>query len=625
MSKKEEQDKFKKIYKPVPFLNGLDEIKQDLIMRNKSGDTTYGVEILDDCVQYIRPSTVTLIMATPNCLDLNTSILTAEGFKKVTELTYKDKVLNSDGEVCNIISFTDTDEVECYEIETTDGRKLISSYNHNHPIYYFGAIKQKDYKVTRGYKHEYWTSEKIYNEIQKPHRKNKIFIEEFNDVHTKDKQLPVNPYVLGVLIGDGCLTCSGLRYCKPSQEVFNKVKSRLPEAEVRFSSNGKDVIINDGGYIKKYIKEVGLDVHSYEKFIPKEYKINLSKQQKLDLLQGLLDTDGYQGKSCNEFSTTSKQLAIDVQQLVWSLGYRCTIKTRMGRYKKNGVIKETRLNYRVTISNQRTKAQCVIKSVTKVTPRKTRCITIDNPNHTIVTDNYLVTSNTGKSLLAQNIACHIAKQDKKVIFCSCEMTVGLLMERELKKTLAIDSKQLLEIYEKSPSLVDTMVKPMLNDKSYDYLKNISVLDIGGISITELLEVLDEYPDYEYVIVDYIQRVKGRGESEYEQLKDVSYTLQIYAMNSGKSIIECSQVPKTVESDSRSVKNGVDFTKLRAKGAGNPEEDAHVAIKMAEDVSSTGERCVLINLSKNKYGSLKNITYRYKIDNRLNFVLLDKDI
>lgn len=233
--------------------------------------------------------------------------------------------------------------------------------------------------------------------------------------------------------------------------------------------------------------------------------------------------------------------------------------------------------------------------------------------------------NCGKSLLAQNIACHIAKQDKKVIFCSCEMTVGLLMERELKKTLAIDSKQLLEIYEKSPSLVDTMVKPMLNDKSYDYLKNISVLDIGGISITELLEVLDEYPDYEYVIVDYIQRVKGRGESEYEQLKDVSYTLQIYAMNSGKSIIECSQVPKTVESDSRSVKNGVDFTKLRAKGAGNPEEDAHVAIKMAEDISSTGERCVLINLSKNKYGSLKNITYRYKIDNRLNFVLLDKDI
>lgn len=233
--------------------------------------------------------------------------------------------------------------------------------------------------------------------------------------------------------------------------------------------------------------------------------------------------------------------------------------------------------------------------------------------------------NCGKSLLAQNIACHIAKQDKKVIFCSCEMTVGLLMERELKKTLAIDSKQLLEIYEKSPSLVDTMVKPMLNDKSYDYLKNISVLDIGGISITELLEVLDEYPDYEYVIVDYIQRVKGRGESEYEQLKDVSYTLQIYAMNSGKSIIECSQVPKTVESDSRSVKNGVDFTKLRAKGAGNPEEDAHVAIKMAEDFLPDGKRCVLINLSKNKYGDLKNITYKYMIDPRLNFKLLEKGL
>ena len=56
----------KKIYKPTSFLSGLDEIKQDLIIRTKTGDITYGVEILDDCVEFIRQYTVTLIMAVPN-------------------------------------------------------------------------------------------------------------------------------------------------------------------------------------------------------------------------------------------------------------------------------------------------------------------------------------------------------------------------------------------------------------------------------------------------------------------------------------------------------------------------------------------------------------------------------
>lgn len=234
--------------------------------------------------------------------------------------------------------------------------------------------------------------------------------------------------------------------------------------------------------------------------------------------------------------------------------------------------------------------------------------------------------NVGKSLLAQNMACHIAQQGKKVLFCSCEMTAGLLMERELKKLYGVTSKQLLEAYEKHPSSIDKMFDEIATDKKYKYLQeNILILDIGRITIDTLLEVFEEYKDYEYIFVDYIQRIKGKGTSEYEELKDVSLSLQAYAIESGKAIIECSQIPKIVETDSRSAKAGVDFTKLRAKGGGNPEEDAHVAIKMAEDYLPDGRRCVLMNLSKNKYGSLKNRTYKYMISPRLNFDLLEKDL
>lgn len=233
--------------------------------------------------------------------------------------------------------------------------------------------------------------------------------------------------------------------------------------------------------------------------------------------------------------------------------------------------------------------------------------------------------NVGKSLLAQNIACHIAKQGKKVLFCSCEMTSGLLMERELKKVMGVTSRQLIEGYKEHPSSIDKIFDIIMNGEEFKYLKNISILDIGGITINELIDVFNNNKEYNYIIVDYIQRIKGNGSTEYEQLKDVSYSLQIYAMEKGKAIIECSQIPKIVDTDSRTVKAGVDFTKLRAKGGGNPEEDAHVAIKMAEDFLPDGKRCVLINLSKNKYGDLKNITYKYMIDPRLNFKLLEKGL
>ena len=237
----------------------------------------------------------------------------------------------------------------------------------------------------------------------------------------------------------------------------------------------------------------------------------------------------------------------------------------------------------------------------------------------------MATPNTGKSLLAQNIACHIAQQGKKVLFCSCEMTAGLLMERQLKQIMGVTNKQLIEGYKKHPSSIDKIFDSIMDNKEYSYLKNIAILDIGGISIERLLEVFDEYKEYEFIIVDYIQRIKGNGTTEYEQLKDVSYSLQIYAMENCRAIIECSQIPKTVETDSKTEKKGIDFTKLRAKGAGNMEEDAHIAIKMAEDFDANGNRCVLINLSKNKYGNIKCITYKYQIDPRLNFKLIQKGI
>ena len=237
----------------------------------------------------------------------------------------------------------------------------------------------------------------------------------------------------------------------------------------------------------------------------------------------------------------------------------------------------------------------------------------------------MATPNTGKSLIAQQIAVNIAKQGQNVIFSSCEMSAGLLMERELKKIAGVTTYQLVEGYKKSPDGINKMLNSFMQDKNYDYIQRIQVQDIGGIHIDDLLKIYDMNPDCKYFIVDYIQRVKGDGNTEYEQLKDVSYKLQIYAMENKKSIMVCAQIPKTNENECRSAKDSsVNFQMLKAKGAGNMEEDAHIGIKMAEQLEGN-QRYVLINLSKNKYGSKKFVTYKYQITPRLEFKLIAREV
>lgn len=229
--------------------------------------------------------------------------------------------------------------------------------------------------------------------------------------------------------------------------------------------------------------------------------------------------------------------------------------------------------------------------------------------------------NTGKSMLAQNIACNIAKQGEKVLICSCEMSAGQLMERQLRQMMNLSMSQMSNMYEHSPSLIDEQFEVMF---SYDFLQNIKYLDIGGMHVDTLLKVLDNNKEYKYVIIDYLQRIKGNGSDKYEMVSDASYKLQIYALQHEVSMITCSQISKKVEINARGEKKGIDFTSMTPKGAGEIEEDAHVLIKMAEDYKE-GHKNILINLAKNKCGEIKLVTYRYKIDSKLNFVLLDKDV
>jgi predicted ribonuclease YlaK len=151
--------------------------------------------------------------------------------------------------------------------------------------------------------------------------------------------------------------------------------------------------------------------------------------ENLELLRGLFDTDGCADKVKNSatFSTTSKQLAIQVQHLVWKLGGICKMSERQTSYTRRGEKKLGRISYRLYVrfrnkqtlfhlsrkkENLKSEDQysknlgLPIKEITYLGKKECQCILVEDPEHLYVTDNYVVTHNT-----LIGIACGLHQTD----------------------------------------------------------------------------------------------------------------------------------------------------------------------------------------------------------------------
>jgi len=159
------------------------------------------------------------------------------------------------------------------------------------------------------------------------------------------------------------------------------------------------------------------------KYIPNIYKYS-SISDRLELLRGLMDTDGSVNKRTGEasFCTTSKQLAQDVIELVQSLGGKAKLRhrNRIGNTsvlkKENRIITVKHISYEcsITLPNnmnpfyisrkaQKYKSNFMhgigIADISEVGTKPVQCIRVENPEHLYITDNYIVTHNTAEEKL----------------------------------------------------------------------------------------------------------------------------------------------------------------------------------------------------------------------------------
>lgn len=242
--------------------------------------------------------------------------------------------------------------------------------------------------------------------------------------------LPLDPYVMGALLGDGNFRDKSVRFSSGDPYVVDKVNRRLPKGfhlhfagkyDYEISSvNGRRKQGLDGRFVMSNpvvaaIARFGMNgKKSPDKWVPEEY-MRGNATQRLDLLQGLMDTDGHvtvmpSGHSCNVgMNTTSGKLAEAIVALVESFGgsARCTVYPPRAEKWAAVYRLSIKLPYDVNpFSLPRKRDQVIDKEeifryVDTVAPdgeEASVCLRVEAEDHLYVTRHHLLTHNTGNGL-----------------------------------------------------------------------------------------------------------------------------------------------------------------------------------------------------------------------------------
>lgn len=363
----------------------------------KDGVTVAKSITLEDSIEDIGASLVkniagrTNLIAGDGCQPHWAKVLTANGWVRIDELKIGDTICGSDGGEQEVLGIFRKEERTLCKVNLESQRTAECSPDH---LWTVCDSKGVVSTVTTEQLSQLIKNDKYY--IQRP------------SVDFEERSLSIDPYLLGVLIGDGSLRRSNgnvrisIGYSK--EHIIEKIKNLLPagmslriyhrEDKHAYEMHiiGKD---SNGRDLFDYLAEYDLDDKgSKDKFIPADYLYS-SRDQRSRLLQGLSDTDGtINNRGLLEYSTVSTQLAADMRTLLWSLGknngYMCRDKKDPSCYSDTPIYRITELKGR-PLGN-------LITSV-EITEEKTpvMCIKVSNPDELYITDDFIVTHNTTTS------------------------------------------------------------------------------------------------------------------------------------------------------------------------------------------------------------------------------------
>lgn len=329
---------------------------------------------------------------------LDAMIMTPSGPRAMGSLQVGDFVIGSDGAPTEVVGVYPLGEQPMARVTFTDGSSVLTTWDHAWSV----SIGVKDKPVVRT-----------------THQLSKLGprkIQRVRPVQFDEQELPIPPYTMGVLLGDGSIV-SKATLSTADREIVDSVREDVQDVVINLDAPrapGLKAIyqLRLPEYVTYWLaKWELLGCRAYEKFIPSMYLLG-SIDQRWALLQGLMDSDGSVGPQVR-FVSTSKALIDGVQFLVESFGGTMKIHSAEGRVGTMASGYNTRTHWYGTVQglvdlhrverkqiyrDQQLARGRRIASIVQDDTMDAQCIRVAATDQLYVTEHFIVTHNTVGSL-----------------------------------------------------------------------------------------------------------------------------------------------------------------------------------------------------------------------------------
>lgn len=575
-----------------------------------------GIEDLDEAVRML-PTGLVIINAKPGvgkCLGKGTEVRMFDGtLKKVEDIVVGDLVMGPDSKSRLVTSLARGRE-EMFRVDQKYGMSYEVNRSHilslKHPTKGVSNISVNDYfNQNQDFKHRYkgWKS----------------------GFELSEQYLDIPPYLMGAWLGDG--HSDGACITSMDSEIVNEFDNYCKNSGLEFTAfanAGKAKtyrITGDKGLFR-------LKLENYQvlgnKHIPKEYLFN-SRDNRLQLLAGLIDTDGHLVKASNVFEITQKNkvLAEGVVDLCQSLGLRATIR-EVKKTCKNSPTQAEGTYYRVLISGK-------VMDIPVRTPRRKPNsknidhsstaftltslgegdyygFTLEGPDRLFLLKDGTVAHNTSISL---NLMENCAREGKSVLFYSIDMTEDEFFTKSKSKALKISPDEVLDLYFNKDSEAvslqeegDNLTEKMLQNCYLNYDARITPEKIDA----DLTAFKEAGINIDLVIIDYLQKMEGCGDFTSPRIGTTLMGLKSLQPKHKVCIIGLSQMPRAGGNEESPV-----LTAAAAKGGGVYEENASIVInlwrplKFYRNEAGSQDKYLGYMIAKNRLGQCKEGVLYFK--------------
>jgi hypothetical protein len=329
-----------------------------------------------------------------------------------------DKIFGKDGNLTTITGVYPEKNVEMYQLTLSDGREITACKDHLWTVVRMDKTGNRTPKVFtnnteflfNNYQRKYFNSK-----LNKEVISNRYKLPQHECLNYEHQDILIDPYYLGLWLGDGTTNQPNQITNKDGEIIKFLSKFAIKNScalETKKYSN-RLVFSGTRNPINSLFKNYNLIKN---KHIPEQYLRN-TKEVRLEVLRGLMDTDGtIDTRGRIQIDLSDKKLANDVVSLIRSLGINCSVSERNSFYKKNNerincklsyriylgvVIKEKLFNITRKFSRQRyilpkqtlQNGSSIIK-IEKVENGSGVCLKVDNEDKLFLAGDYIPTHNT---------------------------------------------------------------------------------------------------------------------------------------------------------------------------------------------------------------------------------------